>query len=157
MTTASTPDNPSGSTPAEVEQKQDEAARDGRGRFKRGTSGNPRGRKRGSGWVQKTREELRGASLSVLTVMHKMAMTGDTSAARLVLERGLPALRPGDDLIDLPAAKTGTLAGRATAVVDACVRGKITPGQAGDLLAHFHTLARVVEVDDLAVRVAALE
>jgi hypothetical protein len=83
------------------------------------------------------------------------ARGGDTQAAKVLLNRCLPALRPVDGPVTLPLGQTLTESGRA--VLEAVSAGRVTPDQAAKLLGGIGTLARVVEVDELERRVTALE
>lgn len=84
------------------------------------------------------------------------ALDGDMGAARLLLERTVAPLRAVDppQVIPLPGK---TLTERGQAVLDAVSAGALSPNQGAALLGAINTLARVVEMDELQARVAALE
>jgi|GEM_PF-4537850 len=50
-----------------------------------------------------------------------------------------------------------TLSARAAAVLDAVAAGELAPGQAAQLVNALGTMAKIIETDDLAQRVAKLE
>lgn len=60
--------------------------------FRPGQSGNPAGRPKGS--INKQLAMLREAVEKVLPLVVERAMNGDTEAQKLILERGLPKLKP---------------------------------------------------------------
>jgi hypothetical protein len=77
----------------------------------KGVSGNPAGRKPGSGEVAKLRAGLGQRLPEILEVLVGRALEGDVGALKLVLERVLPALRPASPAVPLPGAESpGTAA-----------------------------------------------
>lgn len=126
------------------------------GRWKPGESGNPAGRKPGTGEVAKVRAAIAGRVPEILDKLMRQALEGDTSAARLLLERSIAPLKAQE------APQAVNLAGdsltdQGRAVLRSVAAGELAPGQGAALLAGIGTLARVAEIDELAARVAALE
>ena len=78
------------------------------------------------------------------------------SAARLLLERTIPPLKAAEEAAPL-VLPDGTLTEQGRAVLGAVAAGELAPGRGAALLGAMGTLARVVEVDELERRVAALE
>ena len=62
--------------------------------FKAGVSGNPTGKKPGCGRLQKLRQGLEKDLPGILATLTTQALAGDPQAAKLILDRCLPALRP---------------------------------------------------------------
>ena len=124
--------------------------------WKPGQSGNPRGRPPGAGEVAKLRAAIAGKVPAILESLTAAALAGDVQAARLLLERTLPALKPAEQAqaLHLP---DGTLTTQGRAVLAAVSAGELAPGQGAALLGAIGTLARVAEVDELARRIEALE
>ena len=124
--------------------------------WKPGQSGNPRGRPPGAGEVAKLRAAIAGKVPAILESLTAAALAGDVQAARLLLERTLPALKPAEQAqaLHLP---DGTLTAQGRAVLAAVAAGELAPGQGAALLGAIGTLARVAEVDELARRIEALE
>ena len=124
--------------------------------WKPGQSGNPRGRPPGAGEVAKLRAAIAGNVPAILESLTTAALAGDVQAARLLLERTLPALKPAEQAqaLHLP---DGTLTAQGRAVLAAVAAGELAPGQGAALLGAIGTLARVAEVDELARRIEALE
>ena len=124
--------------------------------FQKGQSGNPRGRPRGLVNQAKLREAIVGDVPDILSALAQKARDGDTAAAKLLLDRVLPALKPQEQPISLPLADDD-LAASGRAVLAAVGGAAVTPDQAAKLLQGLGALARVVETDELAKRVERLE
>lgn len=124
--------------------------------WKPGQSGNPRGRTPGSGEVARLRAAIAEHVPTIIEKLTAAALLGDVSAARLLLERTIPPLKPAELAAPL-ALPDGTLTEQGRAVLGAVAVGTLAPGQGAALLAGIGTLARVVELDELARRVAVLE
>ena len=60
--------------------------------FIKGISGNPRGRPKGS--VNLQLKMLRDAAAQVIPLIVERALAGDAEAQKLILERGLPRVKP---------------------------------------------------------------
>jgi len=126
------------------------------GRWKPGESGNPAGRKPGTGDVAKIRAAIADRVPELLAKLMAQALEGDTAAARLLLERAIAPLKAAEQ----PQALTlpdGSLTDQGRAVLACVAAGELAPGQGAALLGAIGTLARVTEVDELAARVAELE
>jgi hypothetical protein len=127
-----------------------------RGRWAKGSSGNPAGRKPGTGAVTRLRQAIAGHVSGIIERLVEQALRGDAASARLLLERVCPALRPTEDAVQVPLdGETLTAQGRA--VLLAVSEGRLAPGQGAALLESLGTMAKLIESDELAARVAALE
>jgi hypothetical protein len=126
-------------------------------KFKPGVSGNPQGKKPGTvSKATKLRQSIEQHVPEILTALVEQARQGDTAAAKLLLDRALPALRPTDQPVTLPLAGAD-LGADGRAVIEATGQGNISPDQAKTLLSGLGTLARVVETDELLKRIEKLE
>jgi Family of unknown function (DUF5681) len=125
-------------------------------KWRKGESGNPHGRTPGYSNVAKLRQAIAEHIPDILETLLGAAKAGDTAAAKLLLERCLPALKPMDSPVTL-GAFTGTLTERAGQLLGAMASGQLTPGETVALLRALGEVARITEVDELAKRVAALE
>lgn len=126
------------------------------GRWKPGESGNPAGRKPGSGEVAQIRAAIAARVPELLTALMAKALDGDVGAARLLLERAVAPLKAAEQTQALMLPE-GSLTEQGRAVLASVASGELAPGQGATLLGAIGTLARVVEIDDLAARVAELE
>ena len=122
-----------------------------------GKSGNPKGRPPGRGQSAQFREALAKRLPEVLQAVVDAAIAGDMQAARIILERTLPALKPLESSIEGMALPTGTLTQQATDVLSAVARGELAPGQGAQLVASIGAVAKIAEFDELTARIAALE
>jgi hypothetical protein len=119
-------------------------------------SGNPRGRPKGTGKVGELRARIAEALPDILAALVEKAQAGDTAAAKLLLERTLPAVKP----VELPAPVPldgETLTDQGRAVLHLLAEGELGVGQAAALLSAIGQLARVTELDELARRIESLE
>ena len=124
--------------------------------WRAGQSGNPRGRRPGTGEVAKLRAAIAEHVPTILERLVAAALQGDVSAARLLLERVCPPLKATEEAAPL-ALPDGTLTEQGRAVLGAVAAGELAPGQGAALLGAIGTLARVAEVDELERRLTALE
>ena len=125
--------------------------------WKPGESGNPRGRPPGRGQSAQFREALASKLPAILESVVKAAIEGDMTAARLVLDRCLPALKPLEATIEGLALPTGTLTQQARDILASVSRGEVAPGQAAQLVASIGAVAKIAEFDELSARIEALE
>jgi hypothetical protein len=125
--------------------------------WKPGQSGNPAGKRPGTGKIDKLRAVLAKELPEVLEALVAQAKAGDTGAIKLILERTVPALRPVDAVAPLNLPVDGGLADQGRAVLAALAVGHLPANQAAGILQGLGNLAKLVELDELDKRVAALE
>lgn len=123
--------------------------------FRPGESGNPSGRPPGVGPAAKLRAALAEREAEIVEAVIQAALAGDTAAAKLVLDRVCPPLRPESAPVRLTLPE-GDLAGQGRAVLRAVAAGRIGIHEGSALLATVGALARVVETGELAARIEAL-
>ena len=126
------------------------------GRWKAGESGNPAGRKPGTGEVAKMRAAMAEHVPALVSVLVERALAGDIGAARLLLERTIAPLKASEETAPL-TLPDGTLTEQGRAVLAAVASGELAPGQGAALLASLGTLAKLTESDELERRIADLE
>jgi Family of unknown function (DUF5681) len=109
-----------------------------RGRpFMPGRSGNPAGRPKGARNRSTIAAELllEGEAQALTRKAIELALAGDTAALRLCLERLLPPRKDRAVALDLPAIESADDVARAVGAVLAAVGdGRITPGEAGEVM-----------------------
>lgn len=125
-------------------------------KWKPGESGNPKGKPPGSGPVQKLRAAIGEQLPQIMEAMTRKALEGDVGAARLLLERVVPALRPVEPALAL-SLPDGTLTEQGRAVMSAIGAGELAPGQGAALLGAISSLGKLIELDELDARVKRLE
>ena len=128
-----------------------------RGRpFPKGVSGNPTGRKPGSGKVARLRAVITEAVPEIVATLIKQAKAGDAACAKLLLERAIPAVRPESLPSSLPLP-AGGLSEKGDAILQAIARGEVGIAEGSALLAAIGSHARAVEVHELIRRIERLE
>ena len=126
------------------------------GKFAPGNKASP-GRPRGRGAAAEIREAL-GADLEgIIATVKARAMAGDMQAARIILDRLVPSLRPVEIPMVLAMPAGATLAGQAQAVIEAAAAGELAPGQAMQLVTALGGLGKILETTELVRRIEALE
>ena len=126
------------------------------GRWQPGRSGNPAGRKPGTGSIQQLRVQIEFLIPEIIQKLATKAREGDIGAARLLLERVVPALKPVEAPQTLQIAK-GDLSTQAKSIVALASAGEVSLAQASQLLWALSAVAKLIEVDELLKRVDALE
>ena len=126
--------------------------------FIKGQSGNPQGRPKGSGISAQLRQAIEGEAEAIIKAMIEQAKAGDMQAAKALLDRVLPALKPESQAIHLPELVAApTLADKAKAAIDAAGAGDIAPSAASDMVSAIAGLAKIIETTELQKRLEALE
>jgi hypothetical protein len=125
--------------------------------YQKGQSGNPAGKPKGANKTQQLRAKLMTAVPEILAALVDQAKAGDPTAARLILERCLPALRPVDMPTVLNLSADGGLADQGRAVLLALASGQLPVNQVAGILQGLGSLAKLIETDELERRIAALE
>lgn len=96
--------------------------------FKKGQSGNPTGKQPGTTSRARFRKLVDTDLPGIVQTLVTNAKAGDTQAAKVLLDRLIPALKPTADSMSLKVS--GTLTEQGAAIVAAMASGKVTPDQA---------------------------
>lgn len=126
------------------------------GAWKKGQSGNPAGRRPGTGKVQLLRERISEHVPEIIDGLLDAAKGGDVGAARLLLERVIPALRPEEKSVEVNLPDE-SLTAKGEALLTAASRGEISLDQGARLISALGQLAKVTELDQLTKRIEMLE
>lgn len=127
-------------------------ARDNKGRFAPGFSGNPGGR---SGLTQALRDQLAEGSQAVAKKVMAAAKKGDMQACRLILERLVPPIKPTAEPVQFELDDTD-LPSAAKSILKAIAAGDLPPDQGRHLIEGLSAVARVIEVAELEKAVEEL-
>jgi len=142
--------------PADSLEKQE---RGPGGLFRKGRSGNPAGRPRGSR-NRATQAEilLEGEAEALTRKAIELARAGDTTALKLCLERILPRRRSRAIVFDLPPIDRVEDLGMAMGtVLQEAASGRLLLDEAAALIGMMDAKRRVLEAIDLEKRLQALE
>lgn len=126
--------------------------------FVKGVSGCPTGKPKGT--LSKVNTLIKNACPEILNAMIAKAVDGDSQAAALILNRGIPNLRPNLERVEvLTAEQIASMSPgqKADAVNASALTGKIPPDTAAALLAGIQSQLAIVEVSELAEEVAEMK
>lgn len=107
--------------------------------FRPGQSGNPAGRPKGS--INKQLALLRDAVEKVLPLVVERAMNGDTEAQKLILERGLPKLKPVEMPLEFTLPDENCPAPRR-AILEQAAKGAISLDAAEEIIEQLRGLQK---------------
>lgn len=130
------------------------------GRFAPGQSGNPAGKPKGCrNHATRALETLMGDNANdVAKAMIEMAKKGDTSAARLVLERVMPGRKDAPITFELPAIETAAdIVSASMKLIRAVADGEVTPDEGTRVMGLLSGHKALLETIELEARIAALE
>ena len=119
-----------------VDFVQEQVSREADGRFRKGLSGNPKGRPMGARNKATEAAELvlDGEAEALTRKAVELALEGEASALRLCLERIIPPRRERPVKLTVPSVRgAADLADTMAAITTAATQGTITPGQAAEL------------------------
>lgn len=123
--------------------------------FKKGTSGNTKGRPAGKTPGAKLRKAIEFRADDILQAVITSAISGDMSACKMLLDRITPALKPIAQPIFLTDA--GTLAEKGEEVIKATMTGLIPPDIGAMLINALSNQSKIIELQELTQRIEALE
>lgn len=124
-------------------------------KFKPGQSGNPKGRPKDKTPATLLRKSIAADMPEILQTLVNLAKGGDVQAARVLLDRICPPLKPQALAINLPV--NGSLTEQGCEIIKATMAGQIPPDIGSQLITALANQAKVIEIDELIKRVEALE
>ena len=124
-------------------------------KFKPGVSGNPNGRPKGQHPAHKLRNTIVESMPQIIENLVNLAKNGDVQAAKVLLDRVCPTLKPQAMPISLPV--NGSLAEQGGEIIKATMSGQIPPDIGSQLITALAHQAKIVEIDDVLKRLDALE
>jgi hypothetical protein len=123
--------------------------------FKKGESGNINGRPPGKTPGAKLRKAIEEQADSILQAVIDAAIGGDMQACKILLDRITPTLKPQTLPVSLPVSVS--LSEQGGEVLKAVMAGQIPPDIGSQLITALAAQAKIIEVDELTKRIAALE
>lgn len=125
---------------------------------KGGPSPNPAGRPKGIvDRRHRLRELIEPHAPELVAKAIDMARNGDANMMRVLLDKVIPTPKVTDSPIDLGAPLVGSATEMGAVVLAAVSAGRITPDQADSIMRAIANQSRVMEIDELERRIAALE
>lgn len=123
--------------------------------FKKGVSGNVSGRPKDKTAATLLRKSIADSMPGIITKLVNTALAGDVAAAKVLLDRTCPALKPQAMPINLPV--NGSLAEQGREIIVATMGGKIAPDVGAQLITALAAQAKIIEIDELTKRIELLE
>lgn len=124
-------------------------------KFKPGVSGNPKGKPKDKTPATLLRKSIIDDMPDIILKLVEQAKEGDTAAAKILLDRCCPALKPQAMAISLPV--NGTLAEQGGEIIRATLSGQIPPDIGAQLITALANQSKIIEIDELTQRIEALE
>ncbi len=124
-------------------------------KFKVGVSGNPHGRPKDKTPATLLRKSIADDMPDIIRKLVQQAKDGDTTAAKILLDRCCPTLKPQAFAINLPI--NGTLAEQGGEIIKATLSGNIPPDIGSQLITALAHQSKIIEIDELTQRIEILE
>jgi hypothetical protein len=124
--------------------------------FQQGNPGRPKGSRNKATLALEAL--LDGEAEALTRKAIEMALSGDTAAMRLCMDRIMPPRKDRPVMFTMPKLETAADAVKASAaLVDAVAAGDITPGEAGELAKLVDGFTKAVELHEIQQRLDKLE
>lgn len=124
-------------------------------KFKPGESGNPNGRPKDKTPATKIRKSIADDLPEIITALIKQAKAGDVQAAKVLIDRVCPPLKPQALPISLPV--NGSLTERGEEIIRATMAGDIPPDVGSQLITALANQGKLIELQELADRLQRIE
>lgn len=124
-------------------------------KFKPGQSGNPNGRPKDKTPATLLRKSINGDMPEIIRTLIDLAKGGDVQAAKVLLDRVCPSLKPQAMPISLPV--NGSLTEQGNEIIRATMSGQIPPDIGSQLITALANQSRIIEINELTKRIEILE
>jgi hypothetical protein len=123
--------------------------------FKKGESGNPAGRPIGLVAATNARKNIEEALPNILATVIKAAKGGDLQAAKILLDKVCPNVRPQALTVSIPT--DGTLVEQGGAIIRATLAGLIPPDIGAQLITALSNQGKLIDLEEVSNRLANIE
>ena len=124
--------------------------------WKKGESGNPAGRPRGLTPHEQLRKLLDPHAPQLVEQAVQLALSGDTAALKMCLDRCIPTLKPAQSPIEFDGDGS-SLADRGASVLQAMANGQLAPTDTAAILQSLTSQVRLLEETEFRERLERLE
>jgi hypothetical protein len=124
-------------------------------KFKPGQSGNPKGKPKDKTPATLLRKSIADDMPEIIQTLVNLAKGGDVAAAKVLIDRCCPVLKPQAMTINLPT--NGSLAEQGNEIIKATMSGQIPPDIGSQLITALAAQAKIIEIDELTKRIELLE
>ena len=124
-------------------------------KFQPGVSGNPKGKPKDKTPATLLRKSIIDDMPEIILKLVEQAKNGDTAAAKILLDRCCPALKPQAMNITLPI--NGNLAEQGNEIIRATLSGNIPPDIGAQLITALASQGKLIELQELTERIEILE
>ncbi len=124
-------------------------------KFKAGISGNPKGRPKNKTSATLLKKSIADNIPEIILALIKQAKDGDTAAAKILLDRCVPSLKPQALAIHLPVAET--LSGQGAEIIKATMTGNLAPDIGSMLIHALSNQCKLLEMQELTLRLDRIE
>ncbi len=124
-------------------------------KFKPGQSGNPKGRPKNKTPATLLRKSIIDDMPDIILKLVEQAKEGDTAAAKILLDRCVPSLKPQSMAINLPV--NGTLTEQGGEIIRATLSGNIPPDIGAQLITALANQGKLIELQELTERLTHIE
>jgi hypothetical protein len=123
--------------------------------FKKGVTGNAKGRPSGKTPAILLRKSIADDMPEIVATLISLAKSGDVAAAKILIDKVCPSLKPQAMAISIPVKNT--LVEQGNEIIMSIVAGKLAPDIGSQLISALASQSKIVETDDLMRRIEALE
>jgi hypothetical protein len=124
-------------------------------KFKPGQSGNPKGRTKNKTPATLFRKSIAEAMPEIIITLIEQAKLGDVQAAKALLDKVCPSLKPQALAITLPVKET--LTDQGNEIIKATMGGQIPPDVGAGLITALAAQGKLIELQELAERLSRIE
>jgi hypothetical protein len=124
-------------------------------KFQPGVSGNPKGKPKDKTPATLLRKSIVDDMPEIILKLVEQAKSGDTAAAKILLDRCCPVLKAQAMAINLPV--NGSLAEQGGEIIRATLSGHIPPDIGSQLITALSNQGKLVELQELTLRLERIE